>query len=219
MNIAILGTGGVGQTIASKLSSIGHSVILGTRDAAATLAREEFSAWHAQNPTVTVGSFAEAAAFGEIIINALAGHAVIESLTAAGEANLGGKILIDISNPLDFSKGMPPSLFVGNTDSLGEQIQRAFPAVKVVKTLNTVTAHLMVNPAALADGDHHLFMSGDDADAKAVVISYLREWFGWKHVLDLGGINSARATEAVLLVWIQLWGKLGTAHFNFKIVQ
>lgn len=219
MNIAILGTGGVGQTIAAKLSSLGHSVSIGTRDTIATLAREEFSAWHAQNPAVKIGSFAEAAAFGEIIINALAGHAVIESLTAAGEANLGGKILIDISNPLDFSKGMPPSLFVGNTDSLGEQIQRAFPAVKVVKTLNTVTAHLMVNPAALADGDHHLFMSGDDADAKGVVVSYLREWFGWKHVLDLGGINSARATEAILLVWIQLWGKLGTAHFNFKIVQ
>jgi hypothetical protein len=219
MNIGILGTGGVGQTIAAKLSSLGHSVTLGTRDAAATLSREEFSSWHVQNSSVKIGSFAEAAAHGEIIVNALSGQAVLETLKAVGEANLSGKILIDISNPLDFSKGMPPSLFVGNTDSLGEQIQRAFPGVKVVKTLNTVTAHLMVNPVALADGDHHLFMSGDDADAKATVIGYLREWFGWKNIVDLGGINTARATEAVLHVWIQLWGKLGTAHFNFKIVQ
>jgi len=219
MNIAILGTGGVGQTLAAKLSSIGHTVTLGTRDAAATLAREDFGAWHKENSAVKVTSFAEAAAAGEIILNALAGHAVLDSLTAAGEANLSGKILIDISNPLDFSKGMPPTLFVVDTDSLAEQIQRLLPNTHVVKTLNTLSAHLMINPQSLAGGDHHLFLSGNDAGAKAAVVGYLTEWFGWTHIIDLGDITTARGTEMILAVWLRLWSALGTANFNFKIVQ
>lgn len=219
MNIGILGTGGVGQTLAAKLNSIGHSVILGTRDATATLGREDFAKWHTENSSVKVGTFAEAAAHGEVIINALSGQAVLETLKAAGETNLSGKILIDISNPLDFSKGMPPTLFVVDTDSLGEQIQRLLPNTHVVKTLNTLSAHLMVNPASLADGDHHLFVSGNDAGAKAAVIGYLTEWFGWTHIIDLGDITTARGTEMILAVWLRLWGALGTANFNFKIVQ
>lgn len=219
MNIAILGTGGVGQALAGKLNSLGHHVVIGTRSVDGTTGRAEFGAWLAANPGVQVATFAEAAAQGEVIVNALAGHATLETLAAAGEANLNGKILIDISNPLDFSKGMPPSLFVGNTDSLGEQIQRQFSGVKVVKTLNTVTAGLMVDPKSVAGGDHVLYVSGDDADTKAAVSAYLREWFGWEHIIDLGGISTARATEAILLLWVQLWGKLGTANFNFKIVQ
>lgn len=219
MNIAILGTGGVGQALAGKLNSLGHRVVIGTRSVDGTIGRAEFGAWLAGNPGVQVATFAEAAAQGEVIVNALAGHATLETLAAAGEANLNGKILIDISNPLDFSKGMPPSLFVGNTDSLGEQIQRQFSGVKVVKTLNTVTAGLMVDPKSVAGGDHVLYVSGDDAGAKAAVSAYLREWFGWEHIIDLGGISTARATEAILLLWVQLWGKLGTANFNFKIVQ
>ena len=126
-------------------------------------------------------------------------------------------MLIDISNPLDFSRGVP-SLFVGNTDSLGEQIQRAFPEARVVKSLNTVNCNLMVN-AALLPGDHVIFVSGNDADAKAQVTSILKEWFGWQTVIDLGDITTARAAEMLLPIWINLMGKLGTPLFNFKIVR
>jgi len=227
MKIGVLGTGGVGQTIALKLSQIGHDVMIGTRDVEKTLANTQpdgygnppFSGWIKSNPNIKLGTFAQSAQFGEVIINATAGHSTIAALELAGEANLAGKIIIDISNPLDFSKGMPPSLFISNTDSLGEQIQARFPLVKVVKTLNTLTAPLMVNPSALADGDHHLFVSGNDADAKNAVIDYLKTWFGWKHIIDLGDITTARGTEMMLPVWIRLWGVLGSPMFNFKIVR
>ncbi len=153
------------------------------------------------------------------MFNATNGMGSLEALKLAGESNLNGKILVDISNPLDFSKGMPPSLSVCNTDSLGEQIQRAFPAVKVVKTLNTVTASLMVNPRQLADGDHHVFVSGNDAGAKAQVTDLLKTWFGWKHVIDLGDITTARGTEMYLPLWLRLWGALGTGMLNIKVVS
>ena len=124
-----------------------------------------------------------------------------------------------MANPLDFSQGMPPSLIVCNTDSLGEQIQRNFPEVKVVKTLNTMNAHLMVNPAQVDNGDHHIFISGNDQAAKDEVTSYLKDWFGWKHVIDLGDITTARGTEMILPIWVRLMGTLQTPMFNFKIVQ
>lgn len=218
MNIAIFGTGGVGQTLAAKLASLGHAVMIGTRDPHATLQRPEFATWQTAHPTVTLGTFAQAGAHGELAINALAGHASLDGLAQA-EAELAGKIVIDLSNPLDFSNGMPPSLFVGLTDSLGEQIQRRLPAAKVVKTLNTVNSDLMVDPARVAEGDHGLYVGGNDAEAKAAVIGYLRDWFGWRYILDLGGIETSRATEAAVLLWVQVWGKLGTAHFGFKVVH
>jgi 8-hydroxy-5-deazaflavin:NADPH oxidoreductase len=143
----------------------------------------------------------------------------LDALRAAGDRNLEGKILIDAGNPLDFSKGMPPVLSVCNDDSLGEQIQRAFPRARVVKALNTVTAGLMVDPAAVAGGEHDLFICGDDADAKAQVTGWLREWFGWRHVIDVGPISAARGTEMLLPLWIRLMGALGTPMFNFRIVQ
>ncbi len=166
-----------------------------------------------------VGSLAQAAAYGEILFNATNGGGSLEALALAGEANLNGKILIDISNPLDFSRGMPPTLFVSNTDSLGEQIQRAYPQVKVVKTLNTVTASLMVNPRQLANGDHHVFVSGNDAGAKAHVVNLLTTWFGWQHVIDLGDITTARGPEMYLPIWLRLWGALGIGLFNVKVVK
>jgi predicted dinucleotide-binding enzyme len=143
----------------------------------------------------------------------------LEALKAAGEANLKGKILMDIANPLDFSKGMPSSLSVSNTDSLGEQIQRAFPEVKVVKTLNTVNAYVMANPRQLADGDHHVFVSGNDAEAKAQVTDLLKNGFGWKQVIDLGDITSARGAEMYLLLWLRLFGALQTPMYNIKVVK
>jgi len=139
-------------------------------------------------------------------------------LKSAGEANLAGKVLVDVSNPLDFSKGMPPTLSVSNTDSLGEQIQRAYPKTHVVKTLNTLNAKLMVEPKSLAGGEHDLFLSGNDAGAKGQVRELLQT-FGWKTIHDLGDISTARGTEMLLPIWLRLWGALGNADFNFKIVR
>ena len=227
MRIGVLGTGTVGQVLAAKLAEAGHEVVVGTRDPAATLARQEpdgygnppFSAWHAQHPDVKVGSFADAATHGELVVNATAGAASLDALRLAGEANLHGKVLVDLANALDFSKGMPPSLLVANTDSLGERLQRAFPDVRVVKSLNTMNALLMADPRQLADGDHTVFVCGDDDEAKAQVTQLLTEAFGWRDVIDLGDLSAARATEMVLPVWLRLMGTLRTPAFNFKVVR
>lgn len=227
MKIAILGTGTVGQTLAARLNQSGHSVMIGTRNVSETMAKSTPGAygtpplkvWKEQNPGVSVGTFAEAAAFGEIVLNATSGGSSIWAIRLAGESNLKGKILVDIANPLDFSKGMPPSLSVCNTDSLAEQIQRTFPSAKVVKALNTVNALVMVNPKSVGGGDHHLPICGNDADAKARVTELLNSWFGWINVVDLGDITAARASEMMLPIWIRLMGALKTPMFNFKIVQ
>jgi predicted dinucleotide-binding enzyme len=167
---------------------------------------------------VGLGSFAEAAAHGDLMVNATNGAASLEALRAAGEANLDGKVLIDISNPLDPSSGMPPSLFVSNTDSLGEQIQRAFPGVKVVKTLHTMNAFVMADPSLIAGGDHTVFVCGNDHEAKAQVTDILRS-FGWRDVIDLGDITSARGTESYVSLWLRLWGALQIPMFNIKVVR
>jgi 8-hydroxy-5-deazaflavin:NADPH oxidoreductase len=227
MKIAVFGTGMVGQTLSAKLAELGHEVMIGTRDTAKTLARSDkdaygnppFSEWQQQHKGVKLGTFAEAARHGEWIINATSGAGALEVLKLAREENLNGKVLIDTSNPLDFSQGMPPSLLVSNTDSLGEQIQRAFPEVKVVKTLNTVNAHLMVNPAQLAGGDHTLFVSGNDSAAKLHVTDLLKNGFGWQDVIDLGDISTARGTEMFLPLWTRLWGALQTPIFSVKVVR
>jgi len=164
------------------------------------------------------GSFADAAAFGEMLFHCGLGHAALDILHAAGTDNLKGKILVDITNPLDFSKGMPPTLFVSGNDSLGERIQAAFPETKVVKSLNTIGNPVMIDPARLG-ADHDVFVSGNDADAKAQVTALLKNGFGWKSVIDLGDITTARGTESYLLLWIRLWGCFGSADFNIKIVK
>jgi len=214
MKVGILGSGMVGQAIGSKVAELGHEVMLGTRD----LTKLQDWLGHVGG-NARVSSFAETAAHGELLFNATSGGGSLQALSLAGEANTNGKILVDISNPLDFSHGMPPSLFVSNTDSLGEQIQRAYPNVKVVKTLNTVTASLMVDPRQLADGEHHIFVSGNDAKAKAQVVTLLSTWFGWKYIIDLGDITTARGTEMYLPIWLQLWGALGTGMFNIQVVK
>jgi predicted dinucleotide-binding enzyme len=216
MKIGIFGTGMVGAAIGNKLVSLGHEVKMGSR----TANNDKAVAWtKAAGANASQGTFADAAGFGELIFNCTQGAGALDALNAAGAGNLKGKILIDISNPLDFSKGMPPSLFVGNTDSLGERIQAAFPDTLVVKTLNTVTAELMVNPGKIGGGDHHMFISGNDAGAKAQVGEFLKTQFGWKNLVDLGDITTARGTESYLLLWIRLWSSLKSAEFNIKIVQ
>ena len=226
MRFGILGTGVVGKTIAARLADLEHDVMVGTRDPAKTLSRNEpdaygnpsFSVWQEEHPEVTLGTFAEAAAYGEMVINATAGAASLGALGQAGEDNLSGKVLVDVANPLDFSKGMPPSLSVSNTDSLGEQIQRRFPEARVVKTLHTMNANLMVDPAQLAATAHTVFVSGDEAEAKDRVSELLRS-FGWTDIIDLGDITTARGTEMLLPIWVRLFGVLQKPIFNFKIVR
>jgi len=217
MKFGVLGTGMVGNAIGSKLVQLGHEVKMGGREAV----NEKGAEWvKSAGAKGSYGTFADAAKFGEIIINVTSGGASLQALKAAGADNLAGKVLIDIANPLDFSQGMPPSLSVVNTDSLGEQIQRAFPGAKVVKTLNTLNCQLMVNPNAVANGDHNIFISGNDGQAKETVLGILQQ-FGWKkgNVIDLGDITTARGTEQLLPIWIRLWGALGSPNFNFKIVR
>lgn len=224
--IAVLGTGVVAQTISAKLAALGYEVMMGTRNVAETLARggnesmgkQPFKQWHDEHPAVQLGSLADAAAFGAMVVNATNGGGTLAALELAGRDNLKGKILLDIANPLDFSNDMPPTLSVCNTDSLAEQIQQAYPDAKVVKSLNTMNANLMVNPALLA-GDHHVFMSGNDAAAKTVTKELLNS-FGWpdSNIIDMGDISTARGTEMLLPVWIRLWGALKTPMFNFHIV-
>lgn len=215
MKIGVFGTGMVGTTIATKLAELGHSVKLGARDAKNDKAAE----WVKQTGSgASHGTFAEAAAFGEIVFNCTLGSATLDVVRAAGADNLADKILIDISNPLDFSQGMPPVLFSGNTDSLGEAIQRELPRTKVVKALNNVNCYVMVDPSRIP-GEHDTFVSGNDPEAKARVVEILRGWFGWKNVIDLGDISTARGTESYLPLWVRLWGALGTADFNIHVVR
>ena len=226
MRLGILGTGVVGKMLAARLAGLGHEVMVGTRNPEQTLSRTEpdaygnppFSAWQEEHPEVKLGIFEEAATHGEMVVNATAGGVSLEALELAGEDNMNGKILIDVSNPLDFSRGMPPTLSVSNTDSLGEQIQRRFPEARVVKTLHTMNAHLMVDPAQLAETDHTVFVSGNDAEAKQAVTELL-ESFGWTDVIDLGDITTARGTEMMLPVWLRLFSALQKPIFNFKIVR
>lgn len=227
MKFGVLGTGVVGKTLADKLSSLGHDVVIGTRDPAASAQRTapgafgdpSLSDFLAGHPAIRLGTFAEAAAHGEIVLNATSGLGALDALAQAGAANLEGKILMDLSNPLDFSRGFPPRLSVCNDDSLGEQIQRAVPGAKVVKTLNTVNAWLMVAPGLLAGGDHTMFVCGDDADAKATVTRLLVDGFGWRDVLDLGGLAQSRGTEMYLALWTRLYGALQIPMFSVKVVR
>jgi predicted dinucleotide-binding enzyme len=215
MKVGIFGTGIVGTTIGTKLVELGHDVLLGSR----TADNAKGAAWvGAAGAKASQGTFADAAAFGELLFNCTSGVGSLAALEAAGAAALGTKVLVDVSNPLDFSKGMPPSLTVCNTDSLAERLQRAFPAVKVVKALNTMTANVMVDPS-LVKGDHDVFLCGDDAAAKGKVTEILKGWLGWKHVVDLGDLTAARGQEMFLPLWVRLYGALQTPMFNIHVAR
>ncbi len=224
MKVAILGTGSVAQTLATRIVSLGHIVSLGTRIVEDTLARTNANGefpiknYLENNAAVALKTFANATVDADLVINATKGES---SLVAIKAANANGKILLDLSNPLDFSGGGLPTLIpsLSNTNSLGEEIQKQFPEIKVVKTLNTMWCGLMVNPSIIANGDHTVFVCGNDADAKAKVKILLNE-FGWKdeHILDLGDITNARGTEALLPIWLRIWNATQNGAFNFKVV-
>jgi predicted dinucleotide-binding enzyme len=216
MRIAVLGTGMVGKAIAGKLVALGHDVTMGSR----TADNEEAAAWAAgAGERGSHGTFADAAAAGELVFNCTAGGGSLDALSAAGAENLAGKVLVDVSNALDFSKGAPPTLFVMGDDSLGERIQRAFHDARVVKALNTMNCRVMVEPDRVP-GRHGVFLCGDDDAAKAEVRGLLRE-FGWPgdSIVDLGDISAARGTEAYVLLWVRLMGSVGSADFNIGVVR
>jgi 8-hydroxy-5-deazaflavin:NADPH oxidoreductase len=203
VRIGVLGTGVVGRTLAGKLRDLGHEVLIGSRSAGEDAV-----------------PFADAATHGEIVLNCTAGTASLEALEAAGAENLAGKILLDVANPLDFSQGMPPpTLSVCNDDSLSEQIQRAFPEARVVKSLNTVNANVMVDPGAVP-GEHDMFMSGNDETAKAQVAELLQS-LGWPadRIVDLGDITAARGQEMYLPLWLRLMGAVGQPAFNILVAR
>ncbi|WP_225634509.1 NADPH-dependent F420 reductase [Streptomyces solaniscabiei] len=227
MKIAVLGTGMVGRTIADRAATLGHDVVIGTRDMEQTLARTEpdwrgdapVAEWVQAHPAVRLLSFADAAAHGEVVVNATPGEVSLAALKSAGSANLAGKVILDAALPLDRSEGWPPLLSVVNNDSLGEQIQRAHPEARVVKSLNTMLADVMVDPARIP-GHHNVFVSGDDADAKATVRTLLGE-FGWSNeaIVDLGDISTARGTEMYARLLFEVSDALGTFDFNLAIVR
>jgi 8-hydroxy-5-deazaflavin:NADPH oxidoreductase len=227
MRIAVLGTGVVGRTIAAGLTSLGHEVMVGTRDPSVTRKRTEpdrfgtaIATWLSEHPDIGLGTFAEAASHGQLVVNATSGLASIPALTSAGTPHLAGKILMDVANLLDFSHGMPPRVQASPEASLAERIQQTFPTAKVVKTLNTMSAGLMVDPGVLAGGDHTVFISGNDAIAKAHVAELLRS-LGWRDIIDLGELSTARGTELLLPLWLSLRHALGLAPtaYQFKIVR
>lgn len=215
MKIGIFGTGMVGATIGSKLVELGHEVKLGSR----TANNEKGAAWVAKHAARgSQGTFADVADFGELLFNCTQGTASVDALRSADADSLSGKLLIDVANPLEFVPGHGARLAFSNDDSLGERLQAAFPMLKVVKTLNTVNCAVMVD-ASRVPGDHTMFLCGDDAEAKARVQAILRDWFGWRDVIDLGDISAARATESLMPTWLKLWGVLKTLDFNLKVVR
>ncbi|RZS80223.1 hypothetical protein EV189_3707 [Motilibacter rhizosphaerae] len=223
MRTAVLGTGMVGQHIAGRLAELGHEVVVGTRDPAASLAREDagwgarpLRVWLDAHPGVRVAAFRDAVADAELVVGASGGDVTLAVLEAVGAQALGERVYLDVANPLQHGEGLP-TLSVCNTDSLGEQVQRAYPRLRVVKALNTLTAPLMVHPETLGE-DTTVFVAGDDAEAKALVTGVLRA-FGHADVLDLGGIEAARGMEMWLPLWLRIAGALGGSGFNVKVVR
>jgi predicted dinucleotide-binding enzyme len=213
MRIAVIGTGTVGRTLAAGFARLGHDVVVGTRDPAATAARAEWSGL-----AVPLAPLVEAATGADLVVNATNGVASVAALQQVGAEALRGRVLLDVANPLDFSQGFPPTLTVKDTDSLAEQIQRALPGTRVVKSLNTVTAAVMLAPGDLPDADSTMFLAGDDADARALVRELLVQ-AGWRDVVEFDSLTAARGLEMWLPLWVRLMGTLGTPAFNVKIVR
>jgi predicted dinucleotide-binding enzyme len=221
MKIGIIGSGVVAQTLGTKWLALGHEVAIGTRDPDKIDEKKMMAAslreWRAQTENRgKVVSFQDAAAFGDVLVNATGGTVSIEALKLAGADKVGGKVLLDIANELDHSRGMPPRALASDERCLAEKIQAAFPNLKVVKTLNTISAVVMVNPKGLAGGDHTVFMSGNDAGAKSQVADLLRG-LGWSDILDLGDLSTARGPEMYMAFWLRLWGVTRTPNVNIKV--
>ncbi len=218
MKIGVLGTGMVGRAQAERLAGLGHDVQIGTRNVQRTTARKMFRTWMKRHPRVKVGTFADAARHGQVLVNAIDGQACLAALKAIGLSVFAGKTIIELANAVDWSDRGAPRMLIPSTDSLAERIQRALPQAKVVKTLNFIDFNLQVRPRLLARGEHDVFISGNDPAAKRTVTRLLKD-FGWKRVINLGALDTARAQEALILIWIELYEALRTSEFGFRIVK
>ncbi len=195
MKIGILGSGDVARALAAGFLGRGDSVMLGTRDPA------KLVAWKSDAGTAaSIGSFADAAGFGELVVVATNGAATLAAIAHAGAERFAGKVVIDVTNPLVLTENAPPGLFVSGKDSLGEWVQRALPHARVVKAFNTINYHDMVQPQ-YADGPPDFFLCGDDPAAKAEVAEVART-FGWQNVTDLGPLEIARYLEPLVVIWV-----------------
>lgn len=224
MKIGILGTGIVGKTLAAKLNELGYEIMIGTRNVAETLTKTgtdmmggpSFKDWQANNSNIKLGTFAEASQFGEMIILATHGIATINVIDSAEKKHFNGKVVVDTTNPLDFSKGMPPRFAATLGSSLGEQIQKYIPEAKVVKAFNTVNAFVMVSPKR-EEGDPDLFIAGNDKEAKNKFKS-LAEQMGWKRIIDSGGISNSYWLEAMTMFWVNYGFKNNNWTHAFKLL-
>ena len=209
MQIAILGTGPVGRTLGNAFSTAGHDVVIATRDPKQTQQREEWAGFD-----LPLAAYQDLD--GDVFINATNGQGSLAALRAVGAA-LNGKVVIDTSNALDFSHGFPPSLFVSNTDSLAEQLQRALPEVRLVKMFNTMNSQVMANPRKLSDNST-IFVAGNDAAARQTAASLAAD-LGWTDVFDLGDLTAARGLEMYLPLWVRMFAQIGSPDFNIKVVR
>ncbi len=213
MRIAVLGTGSVGRTVAPALAALGHEVVVGTRDPGVTRSREDWTPPVSDLPLIPYPDVT-----ADLVVNATNGQGSLAALGEVGSERLAGTVVLDLANPLDFSAGFPPTLLVKDTDSLAEQIQRAFPEARVVKALNTIAASVMVDPGRVGDGDTTVFAAADDEQARAVVVGLLEE-LGWHDIIELDELSAARGLEMYLPLWVRLMGRLGTADFNVRLVR
>jgi 8-hydroxy-5-deazaflavin:NADPH oxidoreductase len=211
--VGVLGSGDVGRRLASGFRSRGHDVMIGSRHPG----KPELHEWLSGDGTgIAAGTFAEAAAHGELIVLAVLGSAAEEAIADAGPKNFGGKVVIDATNPLDFSGGFPPKLSVTGADSLGERVQRALPDAKVVKAFNTIGNPYFVDPS-FSEGQPTMLIAGDDEGAKHTVRDVLAD-FGWSDVVDIGGIEGSRELEAICIVWVKIGGTRGSWDHGFKLL-
>ncbi|WP_425860277.1 NADPH-dependent F420 reductase [Arthrobacter sp. TWP1-1] len=227
MKIAVIGTGMVGRGLAGRLSELGHDVVIGTRNIADTLARTEtdnmgtppYAQWQEENLSVRLLTLREAGTHGDVVLNAANGQNALDALAGVGAEALAGKVLLDLALPLDLSQGFPPTLTIANADSLGEQIQRAYPKSRVVKSLNSVYYQVMIDPSRVP-GPHSIFVAGNDLDAKRTVERLLSE-FGWpaSSIIDLGDITGARGVEMYARLFFTLYNAFGTFDFNINVTR
>ncbi len=213
MKVGILGTGDVGKALGRGFLALGHEVKLGAR----TAGSEKAVAWaQEQGERASEGSFADVAQWADLIVLATLGTANEAAIRAAGLENFSGKLLLDTTNPLDFSRGFPPTLAISGEDSAGEQVQALVPEAKVVKVFNTVGNALFYKPQ-LAGGPPTMFIAGDDAEAKKQVEAILTD-FGWE-TLDSGGIAASRYLEALCILWVSTAAKSGKWMQAFKMLR
>jgi hypothetical protein len=211
--VGVLGSGEVGRRLAAGFSSRGHDVMIGSRDPGKPELREWLSG---DGAGIQGGTFAQAAAHGELLVLAALGDAAEQAIVDAGPENFSGKVVIDAMNPLDFSAGFPPKLSISGEDSLGERVQRALPDAKVVKAFNTIGNPYFVDPA-FSEGQPTMLIAGNDEDAKRTVGDVMAD-FGWPAPVDLGEIEGSRELEAICIAWVKIGGARGSWDHGFKLL-